>query len=493
MSNTDIKICKDLCFRTRTLSVKKASEAHVKYNEHDKDSSSWLQEGNPMPIFIDTNVFLNIYDISEKERECFIRFLKKNKDRIYVSSQVQREYLRHRILQIRGVKSKIMKLKNEILTSVSNIDKVIDNKLLGIKGIAYRSVVKYGMPNTYNLLSEIIKILDDDDCKKSLSNAQSISEKIKDVLNNECSEFESISLYERSDALMDAISNLKILPSLDDDERLCIIDMYKKCRERFDNETNKMTRTTITFPGSGNKNKPVEESEEESVAWGDLYIYCDMLKYMKQNETNVLFITRDIAKGDWLSRENHKPFAHYIENAYEQTGYLMFIKESDNYLPLVTENNPVSMEETDNEDDCLVPCQDEVITIHPTEERINELKKVAAEAFVDINKSENINTLPNIHKYRIITPEQFIKELNDYSDWTNSYGAGFVSKNYFIYDILGQKKYDYNTSKEVLQILIKDGTLSVTKVSHDNKEIECILINEKKNDLDHKMVDDNSL
>ena len=195
MSNTDIKICKDLCFRTRTCSIKKASEAHANYNKKDVDSSSWLQEGNTMPIFIDTNVFLNIYDISEKERDSFIRFLEKNKDRIYVSSQVQREYLRHRILQIRGVKSKITKLKNEILSSISDIDKVIENKLSGIKGVAYRSVVKYGMPNTYNLLSEIMRILNNDNCQKSLSEAQAISENIKDVLANECLIFENISSY----------------------------------------------------------------------------------------------------------------------------------------------------------------------------------------------------------------------------------------------------------------------------------------------------------
>ena len=481
MSNTDIKICKDLCFRTSTCSIKKASEAHANYNKKDVDSSSWLQEGNTMPIFIDTNVFLNIYDISEKERDSFIRFLEKNKDRIYVSSQVQREYLRHRILQIRGVKSKITKLKNEILSSISDIDKVIENKLSGIKGVAYRSVVKYGMPNTYNLLSEIMRILNNDNCQKSLSEAQAISENIKDVLANECLIFENISSYERHDALMDAISNLKIVPALDNKEKEFVIEIYKRCRERFDKESNGMTKTTITFPGSGDKDKPVEESEEESVAWGDLYIYCDMLKFMKQNQTDVLFITRDIAKGDWLSRDNHKPFAHYIENAYEQTGHLMFIKESDNYLPLATENNPVSMVETDVEDDCLVPCEDDVINIHPTKERINELNKVAAEAFIEKQKPENHNNiLSKIHKYRNITPDQFLKELIDYTDWINSYGAGFVNKNYFIYDILGQKKYDYNSSKEILQKLINDGTLIVKKESHDNKDIDCISIKEKK-------------
>ena len=125
--------------------------------------------------------------------------------------------------------------------------------------------------------------------------------------------------------------------------------------------------------------------------------------------------------------------------------------------------------------------EDDVINIHPTKERINELNKVAAEAFIEKQKPENHNNiLSKIHKYRNITPDQFLKELIDYTDWINSYGAGFVNKNYFIYDILGQKKYDYNSSKEILQKLINDGTLIVKKESHDNKDIDCISIKEKK-------------
>lgn len=476
---SDIKVSNNLTFCVRTKSAKNASEALFKYNEQDKESIKWLQEGNEMPIFFDTNVLLNIYDISEKERDSFIKFLQKNKKRVYISSQVQREYLRHRVLQIRGVKSRITKIKNEIATTAGEIDKLIENKLGGIKGVAYRSVVKYGMPRTYECLNKIIEKLSDDQFTKQIAEAQTIANELNDVLAKECRGFEIISRYETNDALLTAIAELQFTNPLDDQEKQYVIDLYKSIKVLYDKADNEMARETLTFPGSGDKDKSVESDEYESVAWGDLYIYCDILKFMKEHDTDVLFITRDVTKGDWLRKDSKSPFPHYIENSFEQTGHIMFIKDSDRYLPLVTENNPdIDSIVTDSESNGST--EEPSITDKYSEIETHQ-QQIIGNNFEDSIEDEMFCANTSLHtfgirKYRKITKEIFMSELHICCDWASSYGAGYVNVNYFIYDILGQKKYDFESCRTILRTLQNDSLVSVKTENHEGRDVECISI-----------------
>lgn len=471
-----IKIGVDLKFKCQVDSAAVAAKALEVYRQGRVNANEWLKESSDMPIFFDTNVLLNIYDISKTERESFIKFLEKNKDRIYISSQVQREFLRHRVLQIRGVQSRIMTIKTEILTIIDSI--VNDYKKLegGIKGVAFRNVVKYGMPEVYSSLKSILDLMYSDDVKKVQEQIAANVNGIRSVIDSECDSFKSILSYEYDDPLLTAIQQLNVIPSLSDDEINLIKGMYKCLKTAFDAIESGWSKERLTFPGSGDKDKPIDGAIEESVAWGDLHIYLEMLRFMKKNQTDVLFITRDVSKGDWLKKENNQPFTHYIENAYEQTSKMLFIKNADEYLPLVTEGMKViDAEDSDDigeigtTDDIPMPDIVDVVDIEESGGEVN-----ASEQNED--RSILIGDLKHqfTKKFRPITTTEFMAELTICDDWAKSYGAGYISKSYFIFDILGQKKYDFTSCLDALDELVKDKKIKVITERHDDHEMECI-------------------
>lgn len=483
MSKTEIKVGKDLMFSCRAKAIVSSNEALSGYAELSKEENTWLQEDSSMPIFFDTNVLLNMYDISPKERDSFIQFLQKNKSRVYISSQVQREYLRHRVLQIRGVKNKISQIKSELGSTLDGLESIIDKRIGGLEGVANRSVVKYGMPKTYEALQKIVNSLSTEDVGRLKGSLAENKKNAEDAFLEESKSFNSIQDFEYSDPLLNSISALNVVDSLDEKEQKAIIEKYKYLRENFDNAKEGWAKENLTFPGSGDNIKPVDAPIDESVAWADLYIYCEIIKFMKQNDTHALFITRDVAKGDWLKKDTNQPFAHYIVNAFEQTGKLLIIKNSDNYLPLVTE--PFSQEATSS------------IALCGNDDSNNEIDNIE----VSNNRNENSSAidsviegrcnidLSNLYKkvfsrftvvYRDISEEEFLSELKICSNWANSYGAGYVSEPYFIYDILGQKQYKFSSSKEVLEKLKSQDKVKSEPQTHDGHIINCLLMVESE-------------
>ena len=84
-ASTPVQVGANFTFRTRYKSIVDANTALRKYAAGIEHRDEWVYEENKMPIFLDTCVLLNLYDVSEKERVEFIKFIRKNKDRIYIS------------------------------------------------------------------------------------------------------------------------------------------------------------------------------------------------------------------------------------------------------------------------------------------------------------------------------------------------------------------------------------------------------------------------
>ena len=75
--------------------------------------------------------------------------------------------------------------------------------------------------------------------------------------------------------------------------------------------------------------------------------------------------------------------------------------------------------------------------------------------------------------FKELTEEIFLEELSTCIKWSNEYGDKYVSKDYFIYGILGHKRYEYAKSREVLHKLIVDGKLQIKKNKEDK---DCLYI-----------------
>lgn len=56
-----------------------------------------------------------------------------------------------------------------------------------------------------------------------------------------------------------------------------------------------------------------------------------MMKYANENKRDVIFLTNDTTKGDWLKKDGN-PYFHYIENFFLNTGQIIYILNAESTL-----------------------------------------------------------------------------------------------------------------------------------------------------------------
>lgn len=478
-----------MTFRTRYASIAAANTALRSYQTGIESRDEWVYEENTMPIFLDTCVLLNLYDISETEREEFIKFIRKNKDRIYISSQVQREYNRRRVLSVKGFKDRVDKTKTEIQSTLAKVATTYQNEKEGITNLVNRNLIKYGMPQVASKLKEL-----EDFMKQPAYNAE-IQEKLRQCsdfisqhIDEECEKCWKNADFEYIDPVLEVIMEAKLLPSLSSEEQNYIAELYKKLRVPYDalKPTDK-ERETITFPGAGDKDKPIDGPIEESVAWGDLYIYHEMLRFMKENSTDVVFMTRDVTKQDWI-KQDHRAYVHYIVNGYEMTDHLMYILDADGVIPTF---NTIETKQDDGDEDEI---SEKPIKPVSTEGNTEE-DSITATPAIEGAETTIDDQNPYLHlklfdltdwngghgDYRLITKPLLLAELQKTTKWAKSYGAGYVGESHFIYNILRHKHYDYDSVKEVLEELIAEEKVIRQDETHDEHTFSCLVLKEEEN------------
>ena len=86
---SDKKINQELCFdSSKKLTLKIAHEALKSYAE--KFPLAQDLNNKSIPIILDTNVLLSYYGMSQHDKNLLIEFLKPNKDRIFITCQVEK-------------------------------------------------------------------------------------------------------------------------------------------------------------------------------------------------------------------------------------------------------------------------------------------------------------------------------------------------------------------------------------------------------------------
>ena len=165
-------------------------------------------------------------------------------------------------------------------------------------------------------------------------------------------------------------------------------------------------------------------------------------------------------------KSDRTPFVHYIVNAYEMTGHMMYILDSGDSIPM-SFLSVAGQEKKIVDDDSVEELSDDSSVFDGTFDKTFDL----------LSWSE-FDHLFKVRHYKDITEDDLKDELRKTTKWATTYGAGFVGENYFIYNILRMKHYNLDKAKELLNTLIENGIVVRNLEEHDGREFSCLSLNE---------------
>lgn len=455
MAKNDIKINDNFCFDFRSGNISVKTTARKFYEEHRNEMDHWWQPESKTPLFIDTNFLLEAYSYPNGVRNLFVNFLKINKNRIYVVDQVDEEFQRKRPNFVQNYTKFITsqyKCVNSFLQEC-NITGYCDSMVVKLENLKKNPYIRTDFNQYVTVIEETITRI-----KEWSIATKSPSETLYNELNEKFQKFaEDLKIATSTQLddkdLIEAISACHFCEKLSGQEKSFIIELYDRCfevRETMKNRPDNIDISMFVFPGLGDFGKETEGKQKE----GDFILYHELLKGIKQLDKNVIFISSDVKKGD-NATEKGEPYDHYIANCYSLTKHVYYLVDGKS-LPLTSMQPPISdtdYDEADDYSDDVASCLSGV-----------EVK--------DYQEKE----LKNRGFFRKLTKEEFLKQYNICLAWANDYGDKYVSKDYFIYGILGHKRYEFAASREMLQSLIDEGIIGIES---SKDALDCIVVKDE--------------
>ena len=296
-------------FGLYSLDVLKTNQALEYFRNHLLKGDEWLYSGE-MPIFIDTNILIDLYSSSHISRNAFLNFMEKNAHRIIIPRHVLDEYMSHRMGDIEKIPNEISKKRETLLNLVAELEDPISLFKHKIANELNQRGFLHEAPSIKDCLAKILDILESklkmDDTYNELikrtQNAISISEEDMQIVT------------QNNDVILATVCKLQLLNSLTDKEKTYLEELFETMYEKPKKEA---------FPGRGDK-----EHCKETNVYGDFFIYHEMMKYIAAKGTDAVFLTKDITKGDWI-RKDRKPHMHYIIDSFANSGHILYIVDAN--------------------------------------------------------------------------------------------------------------------------------------------------------------------
>ncbi|WP_017498541.1 PIN-like domain-containing protein [Flavobacterium sp. WG21] len=440
-----MEITSNFCFLAKDVSILENQKALKFYSDGLENASSL--EGD-LPIFLDTNVLLDYYKISFSEREQLQKFFEINKDRIYLTKQIEAEFLRHRIDHIKSY----LKSLEEFVSAYRNIKTEIEKLKIGeIKGFEHylnnNPILKndyQDLRNELHQFNETLKnklksLFQDTDFEQQIIEKEKKIEDIKKRLEGQAD-------IERNDPLLDLIATFKVTNSLTESEASFLKSTYDILNNQYSNvKGDQNFNWKYTFPGCGEKN-------DKDDPYGDFIIYHEMLKFMKIEKSDIIFLTNDVEKNDWLLRNKAEllPYTHYIVNTYIATEKTMYIFQAKDKIRVsyqaiyVEEKTEESKEESD--------------TFPTRKVVVNSPKIIGRIGFYEDDITFDEIDFDDFH-FSSISESEFLQELNQSQKWAKKYGDNFIGTRSFVIKYLGSKGYNFRASYAIKDVLVAKGMI----------------------------------
>lgn len=462
-TNKENIIGEDFCFQLQCNDLKITYSAYEYYKSHLKEPKDILKE--QVVIALDTNLLLNLYKMSIKERTEFLRFIDRNANRIIIPAQVEIEYLRHRINYIQDFQRTLQELKTTAKKCVSTLKDACTTASTQIKQLGNMKVVANDIPTTKKYIQELVDFIDTnsftDEYKKELDEKY---KPLDEALTAGIDLLLEQAVCELDDPVMASLSKVNILKRFTNEEISFLKGHYDSLLKIFDEKKiNTAEKENYSFPGCGDRKKIKAGCEP----YGDFLIYHELLAYMLQNKKDVFFLTKDVTKSDWIKSDG-KPFKHYLVDIFKNTNQMLYIFNAEKFIPL-TFAPIIEVEEKDADGEFAAESSTEEIPDSDSQTKDDSENSAIL--------SEETNT--RLSYLRTISEKRFMDELEVANLWANNYGDGYVSKSYFIYGILGPKHFHYGDSRGVLEELKNKGYIEEYTEHKDERELTCLKI--KKN------------
>jgi hypothetical protein len=255
-------------------------------------------------IFLDTNVILRYYSISFTARHKLFDFIKKYSDRIVISAQVQAEFLKNRedVIQrfFEQVTNKIPKdFNSDIINKSKNF-------------LEQHKVVLKDYPFVESGISQSHKDL------------ETLLDKLNETIDKKREEHLGLIL---KDDFLDLLTRCTLYSGLTPEEYLLVKNEFDELKKQIniDSMDTLLNKPNAIFPGLGD----IREKPDDP--YGDYIIYHEMIKFMITRSADVLFLTFDNSKGDWMSKKK-SPHLNYVLNSFLNTGQLLYIIDAERTL-----------------------------------------------------------------------------------------------------------------------------------------------------------------
>lgn len=464
------------------------NEALQYYREHQLDDDNWLYEEEGLPVFLDTNVLLDLYRTSIRARDLFITFIEKNASRIIITGQIQQEFMKHRVDKILEANRKNKSVKDELNKLVNTIENIHTEVITRLNQWDNRSDTARDLKNVRVSLAQVKKYIQDND----VSDKDDFKKLIQDVrgyIEPDFKDLEEKLVTEENDKVLDSISKTQILETLTEAEKSFIFNLYDVLwTKALKYETRPEVRDIYAFPGRGDHTKK-DEGEDPC---GDLYIYHEILAYMEEHDTDAIFLTGDVTKSDWI-KANNQPYVQYIIDSYANTNHVIHIR---NYREYNFGINAGSDEiETADANENSSPVNVNNVSVPEQNSKDLDESHVSQEtANLEVIRAILQHQEESPVQYRwYISEDVFMRELRKSIRWAESYGNGYISKNFFIHDILGNKGYDIDASFRVMEKLVNSNRIEIVSNEVDGHKFNSIqIVGEQETDRQRESHSSNS-
>ena len=344
-------------------------------------------------IFVfDTNVLLNLYRYSAKTRDSLLAAFESFKDRVWIPYQVAYEYMRKRCDVIYETVQRYAQFRKEI-DNFTN--KAVDSLRL--------------LPNDdeiSDLKRYLFKWLDGNKDRNLLV----LSAEEDEILNKILKIFDG-----------------KVGDLISDDE----LSMIKEEGEK---------RYAKSIPPGYKDDKKIKNQNDDNNAYGDLIIWKQIIKYSKENNVGIVYVTHD-QKEDWWNITKGKTIGPRIELRRE------FFEETQQKFHMYSMTGFISTYNKMNETPIDKSAVEEVIELGKTDKKSRQSK-----TFTISEKIARIeDTIEKIQK-RMQRREKFIEDID------NKYQGVILPENIQVqYDNTKMKLQEleetYNEKRKELEVL----------------------------------------